>query len=84
MEENPRIVVYCRNHQRAKELPFRNGALRFRGVARVAEDEATRERVWNLSPNDERGRDTERKGVAVLIRIDLIEDLAGQIIMKRD
>ena len=84
IEENPRVVVYCRNHQRAKELPFRNGALRFRGVARVAEDEATRDHVWNLSPNDERGRDTERKGVAILIRVDLIEDLAGQVIMKRD
>jgi predicted pyridoxine 5'-phosphate oxidase superfamily flavin-nucleotide-binding protein len=29
LEENPRILVYCRNPKRAKELPFRNGALRF-------------------------------------------------------
>ena len=45
--ENPRVIVYCRNQARAKEVPFRNAALRFRGVARIASDEAARERVWN-------------------------------------
>src|ERR1700753_885163 len=53
IEENPRVIVYCRNHARTKELPFRNGALRFRGIARVATDDATREKVWNLSPRGE-------------------------------
>jgi predicted pyridoxine 5'-phosphate oxidase superfamily flavin-nucleotide-binding protein len=84
IEENPKIVVYCRNPKRAKELPFRNGALRFRGMARVATDEATRQRVWDLSPKAEQARDPEKNGVAILIRVDLIEDLAGQAIMKRE
>lgn len=84
LEENPRVVVYCRNPKRAKELPFRNGALRFRGVARIAADAPTRARVWALSPPAEQARDPEKKGVAVLIRVDLIEDLAGQVIMKRE
>jgi hypothetical protein len=84
LEENPRVLVYCRNPKRAKELPFRNGALRFRGVARVASDAATRQRVWDLSPTAEQGRDPEKKGVAILIRVDLIEDLGGQVIMKRE
>jgi pyridoxamine 5'-phosphate oxidase-like protein len=84
LEENPRIVVYCRNHKRAKELPFRNGALRFRGLARIAADEATRARAWDLSPPAEQARDPERKGVAILIRVDRIEDLAGQVIMQRE
>jgi hypothetical protein len=84
LEENPRVVVYCRNHQRAAALPFRNGALRFRGVARIAADEATRARVWALSPAAEQARDPEKKGVAVLIRVDRIEDLAGQVIMQRE
>lgn len=83
LEENPRVLVYCRNPKRAKELPFRNGALRFRGVARVATDGASRQRVWDLSPKGEQERDPERKGIAILIRVDLIEDLAGQVIMKR-
>ncbi len=82
--ENPRVIVYCRNQARAKEVPFRNAALRFRGVARIASDEAARERVWNLSPPAEQARDPERKGLAILIRVDRIEDLAGQVIMRRD
>ena len=84
LEENPRILVYCRNPKRAKELPFRNGALRFRGAARGAGDEATRQRVWDLSPEAERARDPEKKGVAIPVRVDLIEDLAGRVIMQRD
>jgi len=84
LEENPRVIVYCRNHVRAKDLPFRNGALRFRGVARIADDEAIRQLVWDLSPAREQARDPERKGVAILIRVDLIEDLSGQVIMKRE
>ena len=84
LEENAKILVYCRNPARAKELPFRNGALRFRGVARLAGDDATRRRVWDLSPAAEQARDPEKKGVAILIRVDLIEDLGGQVIMRRE
>lgn len=82
--ENPRIVVYCRNPARAKEVPFRSSALRFRGVARITADQAERGRVWDLSPAVEQARDPERKGAAILIRVDLIEDLAGQVIMRRE
>ena len=83
IEENPRVVVYYRNQARAKEMPFRNGALRFHGVARLA-DAAERERAWQLSPPAEQARDPEKKGAAFLIRVDLIEDLAGEIIMQRE
>jgi predicted pyridoxine 5'-phosphate oxidase superfamily flavin-nucleotide-binding protein len=84
LAENPRIVVYCRNGKRAKELPFRNGALRFRGVARISDDAAIRARAWELSPPAEQARDPDKKGAAILIRIDLIEDLSGQVIMRRE
>lgn len=83
LQENPRVVVYYRNQARAKEMPFRNGALRFHGVARLA-DAAERERAWELSPPAEQARDPEKKGAAFLIRVDLIEDLAGEIIMQRE
>src|SRR5579864_8724243 len=36
LQENPRVVVYYRNQARAEEMPFRAGALRFHGVARLA------------------------------------------------
>ena len=82
--ENPHIVIYYRNQARAKEMPFRNGALRFHGVARLATSETDKNTVWNQCPAQEQGRDPERKGAAILIRIDLIEDLAGKVICQRD
>jgi hypothetical protein len=84
LAENPKTVVYYRNPARGKDVPFRNAALRFRGVSRIATAEAERDRVWTLSPAAEQARDPERKGVAILIRVDLIEDLSGQVIMRRD
>lgn len=84
IQDNPQIVVYFRNQARAQEMPFRNGALRFHGIARPAANDAERDKVWNQSPAQEQGRDPERKGNAILIRVDLIEDLAGLVICQRD
>jgi pyridoxamine 5'-phosphate oxidase-like protein len=83
IEENPQVVVYMRNPKR-KEIPHRGAALRFHGVARIATSDAERERAWQLSSKGEQERDPERKGVAILIRVDLIEDLAGTVVMERD
>jgi predicted pyridoxine 5'-phosphate oxidase superfamily flavin-nucleotide-binding protein len=82
--ENPKVIVYYRNPARGKEVPYRNAAIRFRGVARVATDEADRERAWNLSPKAEQDRDPQRKGAAILVRVDRVEDLSGDVIMQRD
>jgi hypothetical protein len=83
IEQNPNVVVYMRNPKR-KEIPHRGSALRFHGEARIATSETERERAWQLQNAGEKERDPERKGVAVLIRVDLIEDLAGTVVMKRD
>jgi hypothetical protein len=72
-----------RNPKR-KEIPHRGSALRFHGEARIATSDAERERAWQLQSDGEKERDPERKGVAVLVRVDLIEDLAGTVVMKRD
>lgn len=82
IEENPQVVVYMRNPHR-KEIPHR-GALRFHGEARIATSDADRERAWQLTNKAEQERDPERKGVAILIRVDLIDNLGGEVVMKRD
>jgi len=82
--ENPNIVIYYRNQARQSEVPFRGGALRFRGQARVAQDGPERERAWNAMAEAERERDPKKSGVAILVRIDLIEELSGAIVMMRD
>ncbi len=84
LAENPKVVIYYRNPARIKEVPYRNAAIRFRGVARVTTDEAARERAWALSPKAEQDRDPQRKGAAILVRIDRVEDLGGDVIMQRD
>lgn len=81
---NPKVVVYYRNQARAQEMGIRNGAMRFHGEARLAEAGPERDRIWDLSPAAEQQRDPERKGAGFIIRVDLIEDLAGQILMQRE
>lgn len=84
LNENPHVVVYYRNAARAKEMPFRGAALRFHGDARVASDPSVRERVWELTVPAEQEKDPEKKGVAILIDVTLIEELSGAVVMKRD
>ena len=84
IEANARVVVYYRNAARAAENPYRSSAIRFQGVARIFRAGPDRERVWHLTNSEERDKDPEKKGVAVLIDVDLIEELSGAVIMKRD
>jgi predicted pyridoxine 5'-phosphate oxidase superfamily flavin-nucleotide-binding protein len=81
--ENPNVIVYYRNPAR-KENPYRSGCIRFHGKARLLTNGPERERVWQLTNHEEQSKDPERKGVAVLIKLDLIEQIDSQVIMKRD
>jgi hypothetical protein len=84
IETNPHVVIYYRNAARASEMPFRGAALRFHGEARVAATGPERERAWELTNATEQGRDPEKKGVGILVRVDKIEELSGAIVMQRD
>jgi predicted pyridoxine 5'-phosphate oxidase superfamily flavin-nucleotide-binding protein len=84
VNENPHIVVYYRNVARIKEIPYRAGVMRFYGDARVLTSGADRDKVWELIPEAERKPDPEKKGTAVLVRLDRIEELSGNIIMQRE
>ena len=84
LAENPCVVVYYRNQARSKEIPYASAAIRFHGVARVVKDGPERERAWALTIPGEQQRDPEKKGYAVLIKVDLIEELSGNVIMKAD
>jgi hypothetical protein len=83
LEANPHVVVYYRNQARAAEMPYRGAALRFHGEARVAAEGPERERAWELTNPGEQSRDPEKKGVAILVRVDKIEELSGTVIMER-
>ena len=82
--KNPQVVVYYRNPDRAEEVGVPGAALRFHGTARIVEDGPERERAFDLMVQAEKDRDPEKKGVAVLIKVDRIEALSGQAVMERD
>lgn len=81
---NPQVVVYFRNPARAAEMPWRGAALRFHGKARIVASGPERERAWEVTVPLEQSKDPEKKGVAVLIDIERIEELSGAVVMQRD
>ncbi len=67
---NPNVSLFY-NDRRA------NAAVTFMGRARIAEDEETRRRVFELCPEVEQTHDTQRHGVAVVIDVTRMQGGAG-------
>jgi hypothetical protein len=64
IRSNPRVAVLVR--------PKGASPLRFYGEARLVEDAAQREAIYQRVVPEEQSRDPEKKGYAVLIRVDRI------------
>ncbi len=75
--ENPHVVVYYSNSE--KRIRWR-----FHGDATVYEDGPVREAVMARTVQAELDRDPERIGVAVLVRVDKITELSGNVLQQRD
>jgi Pyridoxamine 5'-phosphate oxidase len=84
LEENPHVSVFYRNAARTAEIPYRAGCIRFYGDVRLVESGAERDKVWTLIPEAERKPDPEKKGTAVLVRLQSVQELSGAVIMQRD
>ena len=72
---NPQVAVMVRNSTRDRR------ALRFHGEARIVDDPALRERIWERVIQVEKDTDPEKHGVAVLVRIDRVR--AGKFDIQR-
>lgn len=77
--QNPYVVIYYRNPAKADELP-RGAAIRFHGRATVVDSGEVRDSVMARVVKPELDADPERKGVAVLVAIESIEDLGGNVL----
>ena len=75
--DNPNVVIYYNNQD--KRLRWR-----FHGKATVYEEGSVREDVMSKTIQAELDRDPERLGVAVLIQVGKITDLAGNVLQQRD
>ena len=73
---NPKVVVLFRD---AKTKV----AWRFHGVAAVHEASALRDQVMARTVPAELEKDPERKGLAVVIRIDRVTNMGGQVLQSR-
>jgi hypothetical protein len=75
MEENPQVCVLYRN-------PATRTAWKFFGAVELHPEGELRQQIMDHTIQLELDRDPERKGVAVLIRVDRVIQL-GQVIMER-
>ena len=76
VQGNPKVVVLFRD-------PKTRVNFRFHGVAAVHESGPTREQVMGRTVKDEIDKDPERKGAAVVIRVDKVTNLGGQVLQSR-
>ena len=74
--DNPHVVVLFRDAKTRINW-------RFHGVATVHQDGPIREQVMARTVKDELDKDPERKGAAVVIRVDKVTNLAGEVLQSR-
>jgi uncharacterized protein len=76
VKENPKVVVLFRDTKSKV-------AWRFHGKATLHEDGPIREQVMARTVKDELDKDPERKGAAVVISLDKITNMGGQVLQSR-
>jgi len=74
---NPNVVVFYRN-------PDQRINWRFYGTATIYESGSVRDDVMSRTVQAELDRDPERLGVAVVVRLDRIGELTGNVLQQRD
>jgi hypothetical protein len=79
LRDGTKVTVFLRKPalREAGVLP-KGGIARFYGTAKVHKSGAVYDRVWQKLIQPEKDRDPEKKGFAVLIRVERAEDLDGQ------
>lgn len=81
LKGNSKVVVYYRNPAKTEQFP--NGAVwRFYGTAEILTDGAERDEVYDRTVPNEREKDPEKKGAAVMITVKRITDLGGKVIQE--
>ena len=84
LRDGAKLMVYFRNPALSAVARGGNGLLpaggiaRFYGTAELHKSGPAYEQVWNNMVQQERDSDPQKKGFAVLVRIDRAEDLRGQ------
>jgi uncharacterized protein len=75
LEENPNVMILFRD-------PATRAAWRFVGKATIHKDGPLREQVMGRTVQAELDRDPERKGYAVIVKVDKVLSITGQAPMQ--
>jgi hypothetical protein len=78
---NPKVVVYYRNSAKSEQFP-RGAVWRFHGLASVLTEGAERDQIYERTVPAEQEKDPDKKGAAVLITVERITDLGGNVIQE--
>jgi len=78
LSDGTKVTVYFRKPQlRADGVLPKGGIARFYGTAKIVKSGPQYDQVWTKLVQPEKDRDPDKKGFAVLIKIDRAEDLDG-------
>ena len=77
IESNPHVVILYRN-------PATRQSWKFFGQVQIHRNDDVREDVMSKTVQVELDRDVGRKGVAVLVRLDRVETMSGEVLMSAD
>ena len=78
LKDGTKVTVYFRKPQlRADGVLPKGGIARFYGTASVVKSGTQYEEVWRRLVQPEKDRDPDKKGFAVLIKVERAEDLDG-------
>lgn len=78
LHDGSKMTVYFRKPQlRADGVLPKGGIARFYGTAAIHKSGAAYEEVWRRLVQPEKDRDPDKKGFAVLIKVERAEDLDG-------
>jgi uncharacterized protein len=79
LKDGTKVTVFLRKPAlRESGLLAKGGIARFYGTARIERSGAAYEEVWRRLVQPEKDRDPDKKGFAVLIKVERAEDLDGQ------
>ncbi|MCZ6886361.1 MAG: pyridoxamine 5'-phosphate oxidase family protein [Alphaproteobacteria bacterium] len=81
LTDNPKTVVYYRNTTKSERFP-KGAVWRFYGEASILTDGGERDQVYARAIPGERDKDPDKKGAAVMIAVERITDLGGNIIQE--
>jgi len=79
IEDGTKLTFFLRSPQLRASGALPNGGIaRFYGTASVHKSGAIYDKIWERLIQPEKDRDPEKKGFAVLVKIERAENLAGQ------